>query len=177
MRPLVLAALLAGLLAGCDDGSPAAEAKPGPVSMTAEAVGYFCQMNVLEHPGPKAQIHLAGLPEPLWFPQVRDAIAFLKSPEKVAPVRAVYVSDMGRAPGWPAPGPDNWVDAAEAHFVVGASTPGGMGAPEIVPFAQVTAAEAFAGEHGGTVMTLAMIPAEAALGAVDLPLEREEATQ
>jgi nitrous oxide reductase accessory protein NosL len=30
--------------------------------MTEEAVGHFCQMELLEHPGPKAQAHLDGLP-------------------------------------------------------------------------------------------------------------------
>ncbi|PIY74573.1 MAG: copper resistance protein CopZ [Rhodobacterales bacterium CG_4_10_14_0_8_um_filter_70_9] len=164
MRRLLLPALL--LLAACDDDRASAPV-PAPLAMTEEGVGYFCQMTVLDHPGPKAQAHLAGLPGALWFSQVRDAVAFLKSPEKTAEVAVVYVSDMGAAPSWAAPGADNWTDAATAWFVVGGRVTGGMGAPEFAPFAQESAARAFAATHGGVVMRLAEIPAELALAPVD----------
>ena len=50
-----------------------------PVGLTAESIGHFCQMNLLEHPGPKAQVHLEGLPgAPLFFSQVRDAVAYAR---------------------------------------------------------------------------------------------------
>ena len=32
------------------------------VALTPDAMGHFCQMNLLEHPGPKGQVHLEGLP-------------------------------------------------------------------------------------------------------------------
>jgi len=168
---LPLALALLGALAACDDGGSGSAEAPDPVSMTAEAVSHFCQMNVLEHPGPKGQIHIAGLPDPLFFSQVRDAVAFLKSPERMGDVAAVYVSDMGAAASWEAPGRDNWVAGEAAHYVIGSARRGGMGAPEIVPFAERAAAEAFAARHGGQVMALEAIPAEAALGAVDLVME------
>ncbi|HEU4804594.1 MAG TPA: nitrous oxide reductase accessory protein NosL, partial [Nitrobacter sp.] len=41
-------------LLGCDD-KPAARL-PSPHSLTAELIGHYCGMNVLEHPGPKGQI-------------------------------------------------------------------------------------------------------------------------
>ncbi len=165
MKRLLLLSLLA--MAACDDDRAAAPI-PAPLAMTEDGVGYFCQMTVLDHPGPKAQAHLAGLPGALWFSQVRDVVAFLKSPEKTAEVAVVYVSDMGAAPSWDAPGADNWTDAATAWFVVGAAVTGGMGAPEFAPFAGEAAARAFAARHGGQVMRLADIPAELALAPVDL---------
>lgn len=170
MRQLALLALIAAL-AACDDQEGGRAEAPGPVRMTEDAVSHFCRMGVLEHPGPKAQIHVAGMAQPLFFSQVRDAVAFLKGPERMGEVRAVYVSDMGRAPAWESPGPDNWVAGEAAHFVVGSDRRGGMGAPEIVPFGEAVAAEAFAAQHGGRVMTLEAIPVEAALGAVDLAME------
>ncbi|WP_149139889.1 nitrous oxide reductase accessory protein NosL [Gemmobacter caeruleus] len=131
-----------------------------PVALTAEAVGHYCQMNLIEHPGPKAQIHLEGLPgAPLFFSQVRDAIAYARLPEQSHRILAIWVNDMG-APGatWDQPGTENWIDAGAAHYVVGAAVEGGMGAPELVPFADAARARAFAADHGGVVMALPAIP-------------------
>ena len=152
----VLVALLLVAPAACREDTAAL---PAPVAMTAEAVGHYCQMELLEHPGPKAQVHLAGLPDPLFFSQVRDTIAYARLPEQSHPILAIWVNDMG-APGatWDDPGATNWIDARRAHYVVGAAVEGGMGAPEIVPFADPAAALAFAAEQGGTVMDLAQIP-------------------
>ena len=131
-----------------------------PVDMTAETLGHFCQMNLLEHEGPKGQVHLEGLPgAPLFFSQVSDLVVYLRLPEQSHPILATYVSDMG-APGatWASPGAANWTDARTAHYVVGAAVEGGMGAPEVVPFSSLAAAQAFAQEHGGDVMALDTIP-------------------
>lgn len=131
-----------------------------PLPLTPETVGHFCQMNLLEHEGPKGQVHLDGLPGmPLYFSQVSDLVVYLRLPEQSHPILAVYVSDMG-APGatWAAPGQANWIDARTAHYVVGSDATGGMGAPEVVPFATLAAATAFAAARGGTVMALDAIP-------------------
>ncbi|TCL01165.1 copper chaperone NosL [Shimia isoporae] len=150
-----------------------AKAPPSPVPLTEEALSFFCQMNVAEHGGPKGQIHLEGYPAPLFFAQVRDLVAYLKIPERDAPIVGVYVSDMGVAASWQEPGVENWIAADQAHFVVDAQVAGGMGAPEIVPFAELDDAAEFVARWGGTVMALDAIPDAAALGAVDLnaPLE------
>ena len=58
-----------------------------PQELTAQTLGHYCQMNLLEHPGPKAQVHLQGMPAPLFFSQVRDAIAFMRAPEQIALAR------------------------------------------------------------------------------------------
>lgn len=150
------ALLVLMLLAACRDETAAL---PQPVPMTAESVGYFCQMNVIEHPGPKGQAHLDGLAgKPLFFSQVRDAIAYMRLPEQSHPILAVYVSDMGAAPSWDQPGADNWILIDKASLVVGSDATGGMGTPEIVPFSDPAKADAFIAEHGGAVMRLAEIP-------------------
>lgn len=135
------------------------EAPPGPIAMTEEAVGYFCQMNLLEHPGPKAQVHLDGLPgAPLFFSQVSDAVMYLRMPERDHRITAVYVSDMGAAASWEDPGAANWIDAHRAIYVTGSSRMGAMEAPEFVPFADSEKARAFAAEFGGRFMALDAIP-------------------
>ena len=162
--PLVLIALLAG----CRDD--VALLAPEPVVMTEEAVSHFCMMSLDEHPGPKAQIHLEGITDPIFFAQIRDGIAYLKQPERTAGIAAIYVSNMSHAPSWEAPGIDNWIAAEDAVFVVGADVTGGMGAPELAPFETEEAARDFAALHGGEVMRLDQIPAEAVLGAVEIIL-------
>ncbi len=131
-----------------------------PVALTPETLGHFCQMNLLEHDGPKGQVHLEGFPgAPLFFSQVSDLVTYLRLPEQSGEVLAVYVSDMGaEGATWEQPGATNWTDATTATYVVGADVTGGMGAPELVPFADAAAAEAFAARHGGTVMDLSSIP-------------------
>lgn len=171
MNRLALILALSATLAGCKEE---VAQDLTPVDMTAETLGHFCQMNLLEHPGPKAQIHFEGQPgTPLYFSQVRDAIAYQRMPEQSLPVLAIYVNDMG-APGatWDVPGQGNWIAADTAFYVLGSAREGGMGAPETVPFATREAAEAFAQAEGGTVMTLAGIPDEAVLAPVETSPEQ-----
>ncbi len=170
-RALITTCLLATtLLAACKEDTAQA---PDPVTMTADALSHFCLMQVDNHPGPKAQIHLKGLPDPIFFAQMRDALAYVKGPERDADILAFYVSDMGAAVSWETPGTDNWVNADTAAFVVGADVTGGMGAPEIVPFADPAAAQDFAARNGGQVMTLKDIPAATVLAPVDIILNEE----
>lgn len=165
MKHFALMALVA--LSACKE--ELAEA-PSAVTMTEDALAHFCQMNIAEHPGPKGQIHLAGTPAPIFFAQVRDLMAYVKSPERDAKILAIYVSDMGTAGSWHAVAPDNWIAANEAHFVINAGVAGGMGAPEIVPFATAAEAKTFTVTYGGTIVTFDTIPDEAAIGAVDLDI-------
>lgn len=141
-----------------------------PLPLTPETLGYFCQMNLLEHEGPKGQIHLEGLPgAPLFFSQASDTVAYLRLPEQSHRILAIYVSDMGAAgASWAEPGADNWIDATKAHFVVQSDAEGGMGAPEVVPFADPADAAAFAAQHGGSVVGLEAI-ADATLLAAESP--------
>jgi copper chaperone NosL len=165
MRKIILLASLAAALgiSGCND-RPTAVAPPSPQEMTASAVGRYCGMNVMEHPGPKGQIILAGQKEAIWFSSARDAISFTMLPEEPKDIRAIYLSDMARAPEWDKPGATNWVDARQASFVIGSRMKGGMGGDEAVPFSDKAAAEKFASENGGRVVAFADVPKDYVLG-------------
>lgn len=152
MKRLLLIALLA--VSGCRDD---ATTRPLPVALTAEAVGHYCQMDLLGHPGPKAQVHLEGLEAPLFFSQVRDAIAYQRMPEQEGIITAIYVNDMGVAASWQEPGATNWIAAEDAVYVAGSAARGGMDAPELVPFDTEAAAQAFTAREGGQVIAFAAI--------------------
>jgi copper chaperone NosL len=157
MRHLALAfALLIPLaFAGCR--REAAQVPP-PQKMTVDAIGHYCGMNLLEHPGPKGQIFAASLIEPVWFSSVRDTLAFTMLPDEPKDIQAIYVSDMGKAPSWGKPGADNWVEARKALFVIGSRLKGGMGGDEAVPFSDRGAAEKFITENGGRIVTFDQVP-------------------
>ncbi|HHB83906.1 MAG TPA: copper resistance protein CopZ [Devosia sp.] len=167
----VFALFLLAFLAGCQNVGEME--KPAPAMLTAEAAGHYCQMIILEHAGPKAQVHLAGFTAPLWFSQVRDGIAYLKSPEQSAKVIVLYVNDMGIAPSWEKPGEDNWIDANDAFYVVGSDAIGGMGTPEIVPFALMEKANEFAAERGGEVLAFKDITAQMVLSPLDFQTDAQ----
>ena len=150
------------LLAGCSQQEEVA--MPDPFTLDAEAIGRYCGMNVLEHDGPKGQIILTRIPEPIWFSSARDAVAFTMLPDEPKNIAAIYVSDMAVAESWDEPGADNWIDARTAFFVLGSRQRGGMGTAETVPFSTEDAALAFAAANGGTVMRLDDIPLDYVLG-------------
>lgn len=149
---LLLGGLLLVPLYGCNENTAAEP--PAPVAMTEDALGHYCQMALSEHPGPKAQVHLEGMDAPLFFSQVRDAVAYQRMPEQTHRILAIYVSDMTAAPSWENPGIDNWIAASAAYFVVGSKMGGGMGAPELIPFSAMADAYAHAARHGGQVLRL-----------------------
>lgn len=147
---------LALLVSGCSEErsqSPAA-----PHKLTSDAVGHYCGMTLTEHAGPKGQILLASRSEPVWFSSARDAFSFTMLAEEAKDIRAIYVSDMAKAPSWDDPGGENWIDAHQAVFVIGSSKQGGMGAPETVPFSDRAAADRFVAEHGGKVVAFGEVP-------------------
>lgn len=176
VKSLLIIALPLTLLGACNEQS-AQSRLPVPRQLSEEAAGYYCQMVVLDHAGPKAQLFLSGMPEPLWFSQVRDGIAYLKSPERDGEPLVLYVNDMGKARSWDNPGTDNWVNAADAFFVIGSDARGGMGAPELVPFGNRQDAETFIRDHGGKLMRFDEIPADTVLSPVDIKLSAKEAAQ
>lgn len=139
-------------------------AAPAAFALTEEAIGRYCGMNVLEHDGPKGQVILTRIPEPIWFSSARDAVAFTMLPEEPKNIAAIYVSDMGVAASWESPGAENWIDARAAFYVIGSTRMGGMGAAETVPFSTEAAARDFAAQHGGEIVAFADIPTDYVLG-------------
>lgn len=149
-------------LAACNDTKTAQT--PPPQELNAAAIGHYCGMNLMEHAGPKAQIILASRREPVWFSSARDAFSFTLLPEEPKDISAIYVSDMGKAASWDAPGTTNWIEAKKALFVIGSRKKGGMGADETVPFSDHGAAEKFAAENGGRVVAFSDVPRDYVLG-------------
>ena len=168
---LPVAAVALALLSACSQQEEAA--MPDPFPLDAEAIGRYCGMNVLEHDGPKGQIILTRIPEPIWFSSARDAVAFTMLPDEPKNIAAIYVSDMAVAESWDEPGADNWIDADGAVYVVGATLVGGMGAPELVPFSSRETAQAFIAEHGGTPVTLEAVPDAMVLAPVEFEMDED----
>lgn len=156
-RGVLMSAIAAFTLAACQGDTE--QALPQPVPLNQDAVGHYCQMYVLDHGGPKAQIHLSRIDAPLWFAQVSEAVAYVHDPEQIAEIAAIYVTDLGKAKSWGDVGADNWIDAKSAFYVIGSKRMGGMGTPEALPFGKRQAAEVFAGAHGGRVLRFDEIPA------------------
>ena len=148
----LFAAFSAALAAACGESET-----PPPAELTRDAIGHYCGMIVADHPGPKGHIFIEGTAEPLWFSSVRDAIAFTMLPEEPKRIAAIYVNDMGRADR-DSPEPGTWIEARGAWYAIETRRPGGMGAPEAIPFADRPAAEAFAAAHGGRVTAFEDIP-------------------
>jgi copper chaperone NosL len=163
MRLLAFTFLGVLTLSGCKDER--SETLPPAQKLIASAIGHYCGMNVLEHTGPKGQILLASRSEPVWFSSARDAFSFTMLPEEPKDIRAIYVSDMAKAPSWEEPGESNWVEARTAFFVIGSRMKGGMGADETVPFSEKPAAENFAVINGGRVVTFDEVPRDYVLSA------------
>ena len=160
---IVCVLIAAILLPGCNQ-DPASSVVPPPVALNGDAMGVFCGMNLLEHPGPKGQIITTSRIDPFWFTSVRDTVAFTLMPDQPRDIRAIYVSDMARALSWEDPGATNWIEARTAFFVIESRKQGGMGAAEAVPFGNRAAAAAFAIANGGKVVSFAEIPSAYALG-------------
>lgn len=160
-----LALLVPLALVGC--GEKEAAQAPPPHRLSAEMIGHYCGMNLLEHPGPKGQIFAASLIEPVWFSSVRDTIAFTMLPDEPKDIQAIYVSDMGKAQSWDQPGADNWIDARKALFVIGSRARSGMGGDEAVPFSDKSAAEKFIADNGGRIAAFEDVPRDYVLGSGD----------
>ncbi|MDX2314838.1 MAG: nitrous oxide reductase accessory protein NosL [Gammaproteobacteria bacterium] len=159
MRIALTATVLATLmLVACsEEDAPQVVSAPAPIEITRDDIGYYCNMIVADHLGPKGQVHIDGRDKPVWFSSVRDTIVFTLLPEEPKNIAAIYVNDMGSA-SWEHPEAGTWIDARKAWYVVGSNKVGGMGAPEAVSFASKIDAQAFAGKHGGQVVAFDGVP-------------------
>jgi copper chaperone NosL len=131
---------------------------PAPQEYSKDTVAEFCGMGLAEHPGPKAQIFVRGLPNPRWFASVHDAFAYTMLQETPKDIAAIYVNDMGKAKNWEHPEPGTWIEARKAIYVIESRKRGGMDQNEAVPFSSREAAEAFAKEEGGRLVSFEEIP-------------------
>ena len=104
------------LLVSCGDDSDN-KAKPQAIDLNADEVGYYMQMIVADHAGPKAQLWLDDQTKPIWFVDVRDAINFKRSPEEADNIAIIYAHDMANNSDYQNV-KDIWVDLDKAVFVI-----------------------------------------------------------
>ena len=133
---------------------------PSPVSLSIEHNGYFCSMTIADHPGPKAQIHVAGENAPLWFSQVRDMFGFIMLPGESREITALYVTDMSGDVDWDHTNDGPWINPTDAWFVINSNRTGGMGVLEVVPFSVKADAERFSVKYGGQVLSYDNVPSK-----------------
>jgi len=138
---------------------------PKPIELTRNSNGFYCNMIIVDHPGPKAQVFEKDRTDPLWFSSVRDAVAYMQLPGEAQNVLAFYVHDMGKASTWKKPQNKGiWIDATKAIYVIGSAKRGGMGAKETVPFSDQEQAKKFARKFGGQIVAYQKIPGDYVLG-------------
>ncbi len=146
------------LISGCLDDK--VTEKPKAVTLSIDHNGYFCSMTIMDHPGPKAQIHILGEKQPLWFSQVRDMFGFIMLPGEARDIAALYVTDMSKTNDWNNTNDAPWIDPKNAWFVINSNKIGGMGALEVVPFSIKDDAIEFVDEFGGQILPYDKIPSK-----------------
>lgn len=154
-KVMTFATLLSALvLSACQPATTTAL----PEELTAGTSCSLDGMLLLDYPGPKAQIHFSsGATE--FFCDTTEMFAMLLQPEEKRKITAAYTQDMGAA-DWRAP-TGHWILASTAFYVKGSDLMGSMG-PTFAAFAKQSDAEAFIGQHGGTLYNYADITPEMA---------------
>lgn len=143
-------------LAACTSQNEPAE-KPDPQAITAESVGHFCSMDLVEHDGPKGQIFIRGKTDPLWFSTIRQTLAYTILPDSPKGLDAIYVTDMAIVKDMRQPEAESWMNARDAYFVTESKMAGGMGGEDPLPFSDRRKAEEFAAKYGGTILKFSEI--------------------
>lgn len=147
----VVLLLVASLMAAC---GKTADNTVTPVEITKDSYCSLDGMLLGDYPGPKAQIHYAGQPEPELFCDTMEMFSLLLKPEQARKVTAAYVQDLDKT-SWDAP-KGAWTDAKTAFYVVGSKKRGAMG-PTIPSFGTREGAQKFADSEGGKVYPFAEI--------------------
>ncbi|HYD78128.1 nitrous oxide reductase accessory protein NosL [Ramlibacter sp.] len=160
-RHLLLAACAApaATLLACSPDTGGSAAAAAPVEIDPATTCDLDGMLLADYPGPKAQIHYAGVAAPVFFCDTTELFAQLLRPEQVRPVRAAYVQDMAKA-DWNKP-MGHWIEARSGFYVAGSKRHGSMG-PTFASFATREAADGFAKAFGGRVYAFAEVTPEMA---------------
>jgi copper chaperone NosL len=157
-RRFLIAGTAAGLLAAC--GAPAGSGTVVALEIDRSTSCALDGMLLADYPGPKAQIHYAGVSEPDWFCDTLEMFNVFLNPEQARLVTGIFVQDMGKA-DWDAPA-GHWIDARQALYVFGSKRLGSMG-PTAASFAAEADARAFADAHGGTLLKFGEVTPDMAI--------------
>jgi copper chaperone NosL len=125
-----------------------------PAQIDAASTCDLDGMLLADYPGPKAQVHYAGVAAPVFFCDTVELFSALLRPEQVRTVRAAFVQDMGQA-DWDKP-VGHWFDARTGWYVVGSKRHGSMG-PTFASFVAEADARKFSGQYGGKVLRYAEV--------------------
>ena len=107
-------------------------------------------MILIDYPGPKGQLILKN-GESHFFCDTKGLVETLYNPDYKAKIRSAFVQDFaGREWGSYS---DHWIDINQAFLVLDSGRFGAMG-PTIASFSAREAADAFASQHGGKVLTI-----------------------
>jgi copper chaperone NosL len=145
------------LLTACENSSQ--DHVYAPQTVTRDDIGYYCNMIIEDHSGPKGQVILSNAEKAIWFTSVRDAIAFNLLPDEPKNIAAFFVTAMDEA-DWNNPEKENqnWIDAQSAMYVINSKQRGGMGQMELIPFKNRQSANIFIEKNGGEVLSYLEIP-------------------
>ena len=159
------------VLFGCDNSSPKQIFTPQAV--TRDDIGYYCNMIVEDHSGPKGQILLTNTEKAIWFTSVRDTVAFTLLPGEPKNIAAIFVTAMDEAE-WEHPEKQvsSWINAQSAWYVIKSKQRGGMGQMEVIPFKQQQSASDFVDKYGGKIVSYLDIPRDYILGNTQLNQEK-----
>lgn len=149
---LAFCVLAAALLAGCGSGATSS----GPAELVTGAYCELDGMMLADYPGPKGQIRYAG-GKVEYFCDTVELLSMYLQPEQVRKIDGAYTQDMGKT-DWEHP-QGHWISIESAFFVADSRRIGSMG-PTIGAFSSRAEAEAFVGQQGGRVLTLAEITPE-----------------
>ncbi len=147
LKPIVFAALTAFVLIGCGKSDKAVERKP--VGFSEHDRCHICGMAILRYKGPKAEIFMKNIDEPIKFCSTRDGFTFALQPENKKRVEAIFLHDIGRT-DWDKPEDSALINAKDAFYVYGSDKEGVMGI-EAIPFSSEQSAKTFEKEHGGGI--------------------------
>lgn len=151
------------LISACDNSSSGKTYTPH--TLTRDDIGYYCNMIVEDHAGPKGQIILSHSEKAIWFTSIRDAISFSILPDEPKNIASFFVTAMDKAE-WehPEKNINNWIEAKSAWYVINSKQRGGMGQMEAIPFRQQQSANNFIEIHGGEIVSFSDIPRDYVLG-------------
>ncbi|GIU15307.1 nitrous oxide reductase accessory protein NosL [Shewanella glacialipiscicola] len=123
---------------------------------------HLCGMVITKYPGPKGQVHLKADKMVPKFCSSRDMFNFALQSENKRQIDYMMVHDAATT-NWDQPDDSAFIDAKSAFYVYGTTKKAVMG-PAVAPFSTQAAAEAFAKEYGGRVLTFNDITLELLAG-------------
>ena len=160
LATLLITLFSAALLFSCSKNDEAAPTLHQAIAIESGDECHLCGMLILNFSGPKGELFSKDITETggnrvKKFCSTRDMFGFYLDPENQRNVSTMLVHDMSKSP-WQTPNDDYFIDARLAWFVAGSSKKGAMG-ETLASFSKKVAAQAFADEFGGNVLSFAQV--------------------